>query len=267
MKLKTVIISLTAALLLSVLAVHAEPFKVPPMSAKESGTMVVDYKDGGTKWTADWTAEQFTQNGENFLKITFKGKGLLYPFSENATWVSESIFKAQDTFYPISTVSTVKNMSGEIINTDKKTLDLELGTAIFERIDPKGDDSLKETYDFTPGTLIMEGVFMALRTLPFQSGDNLKAGLLSNEPELYNVEFKQKGIETVTTSEGDIECYKVELVPKLGVLGVFKVFFPKTYFWFTVDPPHSWVKYMGYENGRESPEVVINVVNSQNTQE
>lgn len=267
MKLKSVIIPFIAALILSALPVHAEPFKVPPMSVKESGTMIVDYKDGGTKWTADWTAEQFTQNGENFLKITFKGKGLLYPFSENATWVSESIFKAQDSFYPISTTSTVKNMSGVIINTDKKTLDLELGTATFEREDFKGDDSLKEIYDFTPDTLIMEGVFMALRTLPFQSGDDLKAGLLSNEPELYNVEFKQRGIEKLTTSEGEIECYKVELVPKLGVLGVFKVFFPKTYFWFTVAPPHSWVKYMGYENGRNSPEVIINVVNFQSTPE
>lgn len=261
MSLKTLYISLTAALLLTVLAANAEPFKVPPMSAKESGTMIVDYKEGGTKWTADWTAEQFTQNGENFLKLTFEGKGLLYPFSENATWVSESIFKADGSFYPISTNSTVKNMSGEIINTDKKTIDLELGTATFERNNIDGEGSLTETFDFTPETLIVEGVFMALRTFPFQSGDKVKAGFLSNEPELYNVEFKLKGIETVNTPEGDVECYKVELVPKLGVLGVFKVFFPKTYFWFTVAPPHSWVKYVGYENGRNSPEVVMSVVN------
>ena len=265
MKLKTVIIPLAVVLFLTILESRAEQFKVPPMRVKESGTMVVEYKDGGTKWTADWTAEQFTQDGENFLKLTFKGKGLLYPFSENATWVSESIFKAQDTFYPISTVSTVKNMRGEIINIDKKTLDLELGTATFEREDFKGDGSLKKTYDFTPDTIIMEGVFMALRTFPFQSGDGIKAGFLSNEPKLYNVEFKQKGIEKVTTPEGEIDCYKIELVPKLGVLGVFKVFFPKTYFWFTVAPPHSWVKYVGYENGRNSPEVVMNVVKFQNT--
>jgi len=265
MKLKTITILFTAALLLSILEVRAEPFKVPPMSAKESGTMVVEYKEGGTKWTADWTTEQFTRDGENFLKLTFEGKGLLYPFSENVTWVSESIFKAQDTFYPISTVSTVKNTRGEIINIDKKTLDPKLRTVTFERENLKGDGSLIKTYDFTPDTLIMEEAFMALRTFPFQSGDSIKAGFLSNEPELYNVEFKRKGIEKVATSQGEIDCYKLELIPKLGVLGVFKVFFPKTYFWFTVTPPHSWVKYVGYENGRNSPEVVINVVKFQNT--
>ena len=193
MKLKTVIISILVVLSLTISAARAEPFKVPSMGETESGTMIVDYKEGGTKWTADWTTEQFTENGENYFKITFEGKGLLYPFSENATWVSESVFKAQGSFYPVSTTSTVKNTRGEIINTDTKTLDLDKGEATFVRKDFIGDDSLNKTFDFKSDTLVVEGVFMALRNLPFESGDDFKAGFLSNEPELYKVEFKQTG--------------------------------------------------------------------------
>lgn len=263
MKLKTVYIPLTAVLVLICVSALAEPFKVPPMSAKENGTLVTKYKEGGRRWTADWTTERFVENGVNFLRLTMNGVGLTYPFSESMTWESVSVWKAEDTFYPIRSFTTFKDMSGKLVRTDKKDLDMELGTAIYERQYFSGDGSLKETYDFTPETLIVDGVVMALRTLPFITGEDVKAYFLTNEPELYKVKFKQKGIEKVETPEGEIDCYKVELIPKMGVLGVFKVFFPKTYFWFTVAPPHRWVKYQGYENGRKSPEVVMDVVKFQ----
>ena len=250
------------------LPVLAEPFKVSPMSAKESGTMVVEYKEGGHKrWTAYWTTEQFTRNGENFLRLTMNGAGLTYPFSKSMTWESVSVWKAEDTFYPIRSFTTFKDMSGKLIRTDKMILDMELGTATFERQVFSGDGSLMESFGFTPETLIVDGVVLALRTLPFITGEDVEANFLTNEPELYKVEFKQRGIETLETPEGEIDCYKVELVPKLGLLGIFKIFFPKTYFWFTVAPPHRWVKYQGYENGRNSPEVVMDVVKFQELQQ
>ena len=56
---------------------------------------------------------------------------------------------------------------------------------------------------------------------------------------------------------GEFECYKVELVPGLGVLNLFRFAIPKAYFWFTVDPPHYWVRYEGLENGRGTPQVVM----------
>lgn len=267
MKLVTLYISLIFTFVLTVSAVNAETPVLPTMGQKESGTMIVDYKDGGTKWTADWTAEQYKENGVNHLRITFTGKGLLYPYSENVTWVSDSIFKAQGYLYPVSSVSTVKNTKGDVVTIEKKSFDPELETATFEREELAGGDTLNESFDFTPGTLIVEDIFMALRSLPFASGEDVKARFLSNEPELYNIELKQRGIETVKTPEGDVECYKVELVPKLGVIGVLKVFFPKTYFWFTVAPPHSWVKYEGFEKGRNSPEVTMTVVNFKSSSE
>lgn len=261
MKLKSLVLSLIGALLLSSLSANSETFPLPDMGTMESGTLVVDYKEGANKWTADWTTEQYKENGTDYIEIKFTGKGLLYPFSENVTWVSESIFKADGSLIPVSSVSTVKNTKGEVITVEEKSFDHELGRATFEREDYQDDDSLKKTFDFNKHTLTVEDIFMNLRTLPFAGGEKVKAKFLSNEPELYKIELEQRGIETVKTPEGEIEAYKVELVPKLGVIGVLKVFFPKTYFWFTVIPPHRWVKYEGFEKGRNSPEVIMNVVN------
>lgn len=261
MKLKPLILSLSVALLVSVQFAISETFKLPPMGNKESGTLVVDYKEGGNKWTADWTTEKYQENGTDYIKIIFNGKGLLYPFSENVTWVSESIFKADGRMIPVSSVSTVKNTKGEIITVEEKSFDMELEQATFKRENIQGDDSLTKTFDFNSKTLTVEDIFMILRQLPFGTSEDLKTKFLSNEPELYKIELKQRGIETIKTPEGEVEAYKVELVPKLGVIGVLKVFFPKTYFWFTVSPPHSWIKYEGFEKGRSSPEVIMKVEN------
>ena len=59
------------------------------------------------------------------------------------------------------------------------------------------------------------------------------------------------------TPAGEFECYKLEMLPHLGVLNVVRYFYPKAFFWFTVAPPHFWVRYEGPENGPGTPEIVM----------
>ena len=254
-------------LILSILLFHgipllAEPFKVPPISPNEKGTIVTEYKDGGLRWKADWKTDIYVENGETKFKLVFKAKGATSPFSQETTWRSVSIWKAEDEFIPLESETRIKDLSGNLVMVDKKNFNHKKNTAVFEREDLQLNSYTRKQYDITTDTLIVEGIVYALRTLPFGTDETIKAKILSNEPELYNVEFQQKGIETIKTANGLVECYKVEIVPKLGVLGVFKVFFPKTYFWFTVAPPHRWIRYEGLENGIGTPEVVMEVVNN-----
>jgi len=253
-------------LILSILLFHgspllAEPFKVPPISPNEKGTIVTNYKDGGLRWKADWKTDIYVENGETKFKLVFKAKGLTSPFSQDMIWRSVSIWKAEDEFIPLESETRIKDLSGNLVMVDKKNFNYKKKTAVFERENLSSGSYLRKLYDITTDTLIVEGIVYALRTLPFGIDEAIKAKILSNEPELYNVDFKQKGIEKIKTKDGEIECYKVELVPKLGLLGVFKVFFPKTYFWFTVAPPHRWVRYEGLENGVGTPEVIMEVTN------
>ncbi|MEX0999253.1 MAG: hypothetical protein WD000_04765 [Thermodesulfobacteriota bacterium] len=239
----------------------AEPFKVPPIMPNEKGTIVTEYKDGGLRWKADWKTEVYVENGETKFKLVLNAKGVTSPFSLEMTWRSVSIWKAEDEFIPLESDTKIKNLSGYVAMIDKKKFNHKKDTAVFEREDLQLDSYKRTHYDITSDTLIVEGIVYALRTLPFGTNNIVKAKILSNEPELYNVEFQQRGIEKIKTVDGEIECYKVEVVPKLGVLGVLKVFFPKTYFWFTVDAPHKWVRYEGLENGVGTPEVIMNVTN------
>ena len=242
----------------------AEPFKAPPISPGENGTIVTEYKDGGVRWTADWKTESYTEDGVTKFKIIYNAKGATSPFSrdQKLTWKSVAIWRADDKFLPLSSETVIKDMAGNVIMIDEKEFDHKKDTAVFAREDVNLSKYDRKLYDITPETLMVEGIVYALRTLPFGTDQTVTAQILSNEPELYNVEFKERGIEKVQTPNGEIECYKVEVVPKLGVRNLFKVFFPKTYFWFTVEAPHKWVRYEGYENGIESPEIIMTVTNN-----
>lgn len=241
----------------------AEPFKVPPFSPGKSGTIVTEYKDGGVRWKADWKTDLFTENGVKKFRIVFDAKGATSPFSQNRqlTWQSVAIWKAEDKFIPLSSESRIKDLSGNLLMIDTKTFNYKRNTAVFAREDLQLGTYDRKLYEITPDTLIIEGITYALRVLPFGTDNSVSAKILSNEPELYNVEFVERGIEKINTADGEVECYKVEIVPKLGVRSIFKVFFPKTFFWFTVEPPHEWIRYEGYENGIDTPEIIMSIKN------
>jgi hypothetical protein len=104
---------------------------------------------------------------------------------------------------------------------------------------------------------VVEGIAGVLRFLAFDQTSRFSAHLLSNEPRVYSVTFERRGKERVRTPAGDFDAYKVEMVPHLGVLNVFRSFVPKAFFWFTVQQPHFWVRYQGLENGPGTPEIVM----------
>jgi hypothetical protein len=251
----TLIIVILASVLLTPLT--AQSMSPPPMSKKEEGTFIVTAKDGGTRWKANWTDEEFTDDGQARVRITLNGQGIRNPFTRDMSWKSVAVWKSGSSFMPVESSTEVRDMQGKLVMKDTMTMDEKTGTASFVREDYESSGSVSKTYEIKSDILIVDGLVLALRSLPFGTGKTVKAEFLTGEPELYNVEFKQKGIEKIDTPGGEIECYKVELVPKLGMLNVFKVFFPKTYLWFTVAPPHRWVRYQGLENGRNSPEVVM----------
>jgi hypothetical protein len=253
------IVIMIAFILFCSSSVLAESFEVPPMGTNERGTIVTEYKDGGIRWEADWRTKVYDENGVKKFKIVFDAKGVTSPFTFKSTWQSVAIWKAEDEFFPLESETTIKDLSGKVVMIDQKKFDHKRNTATFSREDLILNTYKRTPYDITPDTLIVEGIVYALRTLPFGTDKVVKGKILSNEPELYNVEFHQRGIENIQTKDGEVPCYKVEIVPKLGVLGVFKVFFAKTYFWFTVEPPHKWIRYEGLENGIDTPEIIMKV--------
>ncbi len=245
---------------------YSEQLDVPPLEQREEGTIMTYHKSGELKWQATWSTQKISKEEQSYLKLVLNGSGVTSPFTQETTWRAESLWNLNGGFFPVSADTVIKNTAGKTIRIEEKVFDYTKGVSKFNRQDfPSGDKFSKE-YNVPMGTLIVEGIVFALRSLPFETEGTVRTSLLSNEPELYNIEFVQRGIEKVMTKEGEVECYKVELIPKLGIVGVLRVFFPKTYFWFTVESPHRWVRYEGLENGLGTPEVFMEVTDIINTQ-
>ena len=169
----------------------------------------------------------------------------------------EAIWKAEAAFFPLRVEKQVRDMGGRLLVTERKSFDIAKRSVRFERLNAIDGTSTAKELDVPPDTLALEGIGVALSSLPFDPPRPFSAHLLTNAPTLYAVTLEPRGRGRVKTPAGEFECYKVELVPHLGLLNLFQVFAPKSYFWFTVAPPHVWVRYQGPESGLGTPQVIM----------
>jgi hypothetical protein len=147
--------------------------------------------------------------------------------------------------------------SGKAIVREIEVFDWKSRVARFERQDARDGKKTEQTIPVPDDTISVEGIAGALRAVPLSKGNKVAAHLLSNEPKLYEVTLEVDRQETCKTARGPVECFRVEIVPHLGALDLFRFAFPKMYFWFSADPSHEWLRYEGPEAGRGTPEIVM----------
>jgi hypothetical protein len=262
---KFIFLIMLFSILLAAMWASAEQLRIPTMDTKEQGTIITSEKGGNPRWKAEWIMEQFTENGGRMVSFTVKGQGRYSPFKQEVSWESKAIWKADYSFSPLSSDMVIRDMNGRLLIKERKVFDTANGIVKIEWQDYTDKTSNTEELKIPSDILAVEGIVIALRSLPFDPPRSIRTNILTNEPKnptLYEVTLKPKGQERIKTSAGEFDCYKVELVPHLGVLSMLRVFFPKTYFWFTVDPPHFWVQYEGLENGLGTPHVIMEVMRS-----
>ena len=230
--------------------------KAPSIVPSDHGGVVVSAKGGGRRWSAKWTMEPLEREGKKAVRFTETGQGHVSPYSGEVRWSLEAIWSADRGLRPVSTEKIVTSLAGAQIAVERKHFDLTKNIVTFER---RFSDGRSETKSFSlpVDTLAVEGIAGVLRFLPLAQDSQFSAHLLSNEPRVYSVTFEVRGKERVRTPAGEFDAYKVEMVPHLGLMSVFRAFAPKTFFWFAVQPPHFWVRYEGLENGPGTPEIVM----------
>lgn len=222
----------------------------------DRGTVIARTPEGEFRWTADWTMSPSNENGEEAVRFTESGRGRYFPFKEAVTWTLEAVWLAGPAFYPLRFSKTTTGSSGTRLAIETKEFDRNRRTARFSRKLEKGDAESR-SFAAGPDVLAIEGIAGILSYLPFEQASTVKAHLLSNEPKLYDVSLEPRGKETISAASGRVECYKIEVVPHLGLLNLFRPILPKTYFWFAVAQPHRWVRFQGLEAGPGSPEIVM----------
>jgi hypothetical protein len=234
----------------------ADLLKSPAAVSNEKGSVVATDENGKERWSADWTMEPWTEEGRPAVRFTETGSGLYSPFTKPVHWSLSAVWSADGAFKPLHFEKTFTNTQNQPIETDKKDFDPAKRSVQFVR-KSAGEPPETRTVAVPSDTITVEGMAGVLRSIPFWEKKPFPFHMFTNDMKVWSLSLEARGREMVHTPAGDFECYKLEMVPHVGMLDVFRKFFPKSHIWFTVAPPHFWVKYEGLENGLGSPTIVM----------
>ena len=118
-------------------------------------------------------------------------------------------------------------------------------------------NSDKKDFDFEDDLIDKEVLGTCMMNFPFGRKEDFEFHMMTNEPAHYKMTMINRGSKSVQVDGSAYDCYKLQMVPDLGFLGIFAPFVPKTYFWYRVDAPHDFVRYEGLESGLNTPYIVM----------
>jgi hypothetical protein len=231
--------------------------KSPDMSAvKEQGAAVARAKDGSVRWKNRWTMAKTNIGGRPVIRFTEAGEGIRANFERPVSWTIVSTWSNEGIPRPLDSEATYRDASDRVLLTDKRSFDWSRKHLRVVRT-AEGEKPKEEVLQLREDLLMVDGIAGVLRGLDFNSARPLAAHLIGSDLKIYEVRLEVRGRERIQTASGTVETFKVELVPHLGLLDLFRFLYPKTHFWFRVDAPHTWVRYEGLEDGPGSPEIIL----------
>ena len=251
------------------------------LPAAGSGRVELAPREGGTyrarlpdqeevRWTADWVLERIEEGPPEVYFVRDELRGEFGRRDTSQVRVTEARFLLEDgRIRMLQSVLTVRDPEGEVLRILEKDFDYrERVVRTVERDRRRGRERSRE---FRMGEELVDTkeIVSYLRGFPFSApeaaeeavGRRIEFRLLNESPTTYSVRAEYRGVEMVETPAGNFSCHKLRLVPDLGILTfVGRWVSPDLYMWFTVAPPHFWVKYRGLEGDLRTPSVVSELV-------
>ena len=236
-------------------------FEMPVPSDYAEGSYHCLEKDSGTeRWRVDWRMGKVHKDSKIILEMKEHGYGVYGNREEKVSWSMETFLEYGDSLQTIRSRKEIRNMQGEPIEIVSKKFDVLQGVVEFERKDLISGKVYSDS--FKPGSTVIgpDNIALALQGTDIDDGYETDFYLCTDEPKLYEVTAKYLQKEKIIAAGKEVECYKVEIIFHIGL---WKIFVPKMYFWYTADESHRWIRYEGLESGRGTPQVVMEVLDFQ----
>lgn len=234
---------------------YAEIFKITHISEKPKEISAYQKDNGKYLWHSRNISATYEADGNVFLRITEDGSGQYGNDKKYKTWHAESVYLYENnTMTPRSSYLEFKDKDGVTVGLQKTIFDPKEGIVKCKLLNERKE------FEFKEGMLDKNGLGTAMMNYPYDRKKDFVFPMLTNEPAFYNMTLVNKGIEALTVNGKTIECYKVQMIPDLGFLGIFAPFVPKTYFWYKAAYPHEFVRYEGLESGLNTPYIVMQAV-------
>ncbi|NIN92587.1 hypothetical protein GTO36_06320 [bacterium] len=252
---------LISFLVILIVASFGYGFEMPVPSDYAEGSYHCLEKDSGTeRWRVDWRMEKVQKDRKIVLEIKEHGYGVYGNREEKISWYMETFLEYGDSLQTIRSRKEIKNIDGEAIEVVSKKFDVEQGVVEFERKDLISGKVYGDSFE--PGSTVIgpDNIALALEGTDLAEGYKTEFYLCTDEPKLYEVTAKCSRKEKIVVAGKEVESYRVEIIFHLGL---WKIFVPKMYFWYTADESHRWIRYEGLESGRGTPQVVMEILDFQ----
>ncbi len=225
------------------------------------------------RWSARWVLERVEEGPPAVYAVRDELAGEFGRKDTLQTRVTEARFLLEDgRIRMLRTVLTVREGAGEIVRVLEKDFDHRLRTVRTVDLDPAAQQVRRQEFKMGEVLVDTKEIVSYLRGFPFPDssaaeaslGRRIEFKLLNETPDTYSIRAEYQGIEEVETPAGTFACHKLRLVPDLGILTFLgKLVAPDLYMWFTVHPPHFWVRYDGLEGDLKTPSVISELVDFQ----
>lgn len=206
-----------------------------------------------------WRARSEIRNVSPGIYImTEKAQGVYSSFKGRISWVAEMKFeRTEENVRPMSLDKRVFDANEKIIRRERQEFDLagNTGTCTHEEPARKISRTRKFKFDKDVVTRLSLGLYAQKFLESGKTSEKLQ--MVSEEPNVYDIELKRMGKETVEVNGRKIAAYRLCVDPNLGVLNFVKVFLPKSYAWHSAVPKYEWLGYTGLEGGINSEKVEV----------
>jgi hypothetical protein len=229
----------------------AEQFNIEHISFEPRTLKAYNKDDGKFLWQGIVFASTEEVKGKTLLRITERYNGIQNG-KEKGRWTVNSYYEQNGgSIIPLNSMRTFFDSEGATSETLEKIYSKKDGKVYCLK---NGD---KKTFDFEDDLVDKELLGTCLMNYPYDRKDDLEFHMMTNEPSHYKMTMINRGKESLTVNGATVECYKLQMVPDLGMLALLGAFVPKTYFWYKVQAPHEFVRYEGLESGLNTPYIVL----------
>jgi hypothetical protein len=210
---------------------------------------------GASRWRAN---SEIRNIGPGIYIMTEKAQGIYSSFKGRISWVAEMKFEStKEKVRPISLDKRVFDANGKMVRYEKQEFDLAGNTGVCTHEDPSRNISRTRKFKFDKDVVTRLSLGLYAQKFLESGKTSEKLQMVSEEPNLYNIELKRMGKETVEINGSKITAYRLCVDPRLGALNFVKAFLPKSYAWHSAVPKYQWLGYTGLEGGINSEKVKV----------
>ncbi len=211
------------------------------------------------KGNSRWRAEAEIKNiSPGVYLMTEKAEGIYSSFKGRISWIAEMKFeRTKDNIRPISLDKRVFDSKGSVIRREKQEFDLAGNTGICTHEEPVRKVSRTRKFKFDKDVVTRLSLGLYAQKFLESGKTSEKLQMVSEEPNVYNIELKRMGKEAIDIGGHKIVAFRLCVDPMLGALNFVKPFLPRSYAWHSAAPEYGWLGYTGLEGGINSEKVEV----------